>query len=139
MTSEKNTTELEDELKTLIAHHKKWEGRDFTWAQVFVWGGIIASGTSSIYGSGITEMGHFFAAVVGAIPGVLIVVDKTFKFSARASWHARYRAALNSLFRKLRDENSPVPPISQALSKLESEMERDFPPMDPEILGGKRR
>jgi hypothetical protein len=132
-----NVSELRAELEALILHHRKWEFRDFLSAQVFVWVGIGASVASTLYASGVLDIGRQTAAIVGAMPGVIIVVDKTFKFAARASWHAKYRASLNSLFRKLRDEHAPAPTVSQSFSKLEIDMEAIFPPLDTTNIGGK--
>ena len=129
--------ELRNELESLILHHRRWEFRDFLSAQVFVWIGIGASVASTLYASGVLDLGRQTAALVGAAPGVIIVVDKTFKFAARATWHAKYRASLNSLFRKLRDEHAPAPVVSQSFSKLEIDMEASFPPLDTSSMGGK--
>ena len=131
------TNELRTELESEILHHRKWEFREFLSAQIFVWIGIGASVASTLYASGVLDITRHMAAMVGAAPGVIIVVDKTFKFAARASWHAKYRASLNGLFRKLRDENTPASSVSQAFSKLEVEMEAVFPPLDTSNFGGK--
>jgi hypothetical protein len=130
-------SELRSELASQILHHRKWEFRDFLSAQVFVWIGIGASVASTLYASGVLDIGRQTAAMIGAAPGVIIVVDKTFKFAARASWHAKYRASLNGLFRKLRDEHLPASSVSQAFSKLEIDMEAIFPPLDTTNIGGK--
>lgn len=132
-----DTSELRIELESQILHHRKWEFREFLSAQVFVWMGIGASMASTLYASGVLDIGRQMAAMIGAAPGVIIVVDKTFKFAARASWHAKYRASLNSLFRKLRDEHLPASSVSQAFSKLEIDMEAIFPPLDTTNIGGK--
>lgn len=131
------TSELRSELESEIRHHRKWEYREFVSAQVFVWIGIGASVASTLYASGVLDISRQAAAMIGAAPGVIIVVDKTFKFAARAAWHAKYRASLNGLFRKLRDENTPAPVVSQAFSKLEVDMEAMFPPLDTSSFGGK--
>lgn len=132
-----DTSELRTELASQILHHRKWEFRDFLSAQVFVWIGIGASVTSTLYASGVLDISRQVAAMIGAAPGVIIVVDKTFKFAARASWHAKYRASLNGLFRKLRDEHLPASNVSQAFSKLEVDMEASFPPLETSSIGGK--
>lgn len=131
------TNELRTELECEIRHHRKWEFREFLSAQVFLWIGIGASVASTLYASGVLDISRQLAAMIGAAPGVIIVIDKTFKFAARASWHAKYRASLNALLRRLRDEHTPASNVSQAFSKLEIDMEAVFPPLDTSNFGGR--
>ena len=134
----KQPESLLQELEADIIHHEKWEGRDFGWAQVFVWIGIVTSIVASLHAAGAFTIDKIYGAVIAAIPGAVLVIDKTFKFAARASWHALYRASLKALFRRLRDESAPVGTVSAERSKLEVEMERMFPPLDSGALGSKK-
>jgi hypothetical protein len=119
-------------------HHKKWERRDFPLAQIFVWVGIVTSVAASLHAAGAFTLEKLSAAVLAAIPGAVLVVDRTFKFAARASWHAVYRASLKALYRKLRDEKATDASISPEKSKLKIEMEKMFPPVESSSLGGKK-
>ena len=130
---------LLDEIEQDIDHHTKWEGRDFSSAQIFLWIGIVASVAASLHAAGAFAIDNkLCGAVLAAIPGVVLIIDKTFKFAARASWHALYRASLKSLFRKLRNESAPINTVSAERSKLEFEMEKMFPPLDSGSLTGKK-
>lgn len=132
-----DTSELRTELASQVLHHRKWEFREFLSAQILLWIGIGSSLASTLYASGVLDISRQMAAMIGAAPGVIIVIDKTFKFAARASWHAKYRASLNGLLRRLRDENVAASNVSQAFSKLEIEMEAVFPPLDTSNFGGR--
>lgn len=132
------TNPLISEIIQDIDHHKKWEGRDFSWAQIFVWIGIIASVAASLNATGVLPItDKLYSAVLAVIPGAVLIVEKTFRFSARASWHALYRASLNGLYRKMRDEGISSGIVSVERSKLEFEMEKMFPTLDPNSLGSK--
>ena len=126
--------EIEDDTD----HHCKWEGRDFTWAQVFIWTGIITSIASSILATGVFTVEKWVTVIVAALPAAVIVIDKTFKFASRASWHALYRASLNGLRRGLTFEGVPEKEISERRSKLEIEMEKLFPALDSGTIGSKK-
>lgn len=127
--------DLEAEITEALAEHARWQSHDFVFAQVLLWLGITASAISALYAAGVVDMWKWLGAVIAAIPGVVIVVDKTFKYSARSSWHAMYGASLRALKRDLRDRGVTRAEVADRLNKLELEMEKLFPPLDSGMLG----
>ena len=113
---------LLSEIECKVKHHQVWEGRDFAWAQIFVWAGLIASTASSLYAGKVFDVDPRFAAVVAAVPGLVIVVDKIFKFLIRSQWHARFRIELDGLRRELLDQHAPEKDVSTKLTELERKM-----------------
>lgn len=121
---------LAEEIELDIDHHRKWEATDLNLAQIFIGIGILSSIASAVVATNKFNVDEFYGVILAAIPGAVLVVDRTFKFSGRAAWHALYKASLKSLFRRLRDENADVKLISSERSKLEMQMEKMFPPLD---------
>ena len=129
---------LREELEKDIDHHWKWSGRDFAWAQIFIWLGIVASIAASLNAAKAFELCKLHGAILAAIPGAVLVVDRTFKFASRASWHSLYVAYLKALHRRIRDQGETEAIVSPDKSKLNIEMEKMFPPLDAAGIGAKK-
>jgi hypothetical protein len=95
--------ELLKEIEKSIKHRRKYELMDFRLAHIFLWASLIASFASSIIiASGLqTEKNKIFIAIIAGIPGLIILVDKTFDFATRAVWGATFRIELEELKDKL--------------------------------------
>lgn len=119
---------LQAELDSSIANHSRWQGKDFNKAQAMLWIGITASLAAGV----IAAFGapKFITAVVSLIPGVILVVDRTFKHSVRSAWHAEYAIRLRALARAIRDQGAKPDQLSQQLTELEDEMQKKFPTLD---------
>jgi hypothetical protein len=129
---------LKEELEKDIEHHSKWSRRDFAWAQIFIWVGIVASIAASLNAAKAFELCKLYGAILAAIPGAVLVVDRTFKFASRASWHSLYVAYLKALHRRIRDQGEQEGKVSPDKSKLDVEMEKMFPPLDAAGIGAKK-
>jgi hypothetical protein len=95
--------ELQKEIEKSIKHRRTYELMDFRLAHIFLWASIIASFASSIIiASGLqTEKNKIFIAIIAGIPGLIILIDKTFDFATRAVWGATFRIELEELKDKL--------------------------------------
>ncbi|MBX3257840.1 MAG: hypothetical protein KF862_27165 [Chitinophagaceae bacterium] len=94
---------LQTEIEKSIKHRRTYELMDFRLAHIFLWASIIASFASSIIiASGLqTDKNKIFITIIAGIPGLIILVDKTFDFATRAVWGARFRIELEELRDKL--------------------------------------
>ncbi len=127
--------DLELEIEKDLKKHARWQSHDFIVAQALMWMGIITSAVSALQAAGVMAMPNWAGAVFATIPGIVIVVDKTFKYSARSSWHAIYCTSLRALRRDLRDRGVSKADTADRYNKLEVEMAKLFPPLDSSNLG----
>jgi hypothetical protein len=123
-------TEIEADLKS----HRHWQQHDFNFAQLILWIAIVASTFAAITAAGALPLPKWLAAIVAALPGAVLVIDRTFKHGARSSWHALYAARLRGLNHGLRDRGVSVAEASKQLDELEVEMQKLFPSLDPGLL-----
>ena len=143
--------DLLSELESQSKNHKMWYKYDFALAQTVLWLGIGASFLSSLATATKpildkywpTEGVTLVIAVLAAIPGLTILVDKTFKFATRSSWHGLFMIKIDSLVRGLRYSNRSIGDASADFSELEIQMHNLFPPLDSSSLlnpeSGKKR
>jgi hypothetical protein len=108
--------------------NRVWWLVNFVVAQTSYWVAIASSFGSAIAIS-IDNLPKIFIAVLAAIPGVVILVESTFRYSQRADWHSLYSQKLRGLIRQLKFEVNKIEEISKNLSDLEAEMEGRTPPM----------
>jgi hypothetical protein len=128
---------LQDELALSEKAHMRHQAWDFRKAQILLWLGILASVTASLTAAGAFDLEAWQSAVIAAIPAAAIIVDKTFKYAARSSWHALYAVKLRGLRRLLRDQKKEAEQVSEWLDALETEMHNLFPPLDGSALSPK--
>jgi len=99
--SENNTTQnhdLQNEVSKKIKHTRRFESMDFRLAHIFLWISILASFTSTIVvASGVEEKYKIIFAIIAGVPGLVILIDKTFDFKKRAVWGAMLRIDLEEL------------------------------------------
>lgn len=122
-------TELAQLIATRRANDAKWAQRNFMVAQTFMWLAIIASFGTAI-ASATAKVSPIVIAIFTAIPGTVILIDKSFSFARRAQWHYLMRAKLEQFENALRFEGASVDATSKSLSSLVIEMEQAFPGMD---------
>ena len=126
-------TQLLDEIAERIKADQKWGRVDFICAQLFIWLTILASFLTAILAAA-DEAPAWLIAILAAVPGTAIVVEKSFSFSKRARWHWEMVAALEELQRKLKYQNSSVKEIARQLSSYRSLMEISFPALNTDSL-----
>ena len=69
-------------------------------------------------------------ALLTALPGLLILSNQVFKFDLRSRWWWLRFHKVNALNRALRDQGASVADVSESLSKVQLESERDYPAFD---------
>ncbi|UVM36040.1 hypothetical protein LOY28_14920 [Pseudomonas sp. B21-017] len=126
MEAEQKRTELIDKITTRIGYDEKWARSDFFCAQIFVWLTILASFFAAIL-TAAQAASALFLALLAAIPGTMIVIEKSFAFGKRARWHWEMVATLEGYKNKLIFQDADVGEVSILLSEFIKEMEKKFP------------
>nr|WP_295923078.1 hypothetical protein [uncultured Dyadobacter sp.] len=90
---------IRKELNKEIRLRSRWEVIDFYLAHTFLWISILASFTSAIFLASDKYMfcSKLITAAVAGIPGLVVIIDKTFDFAKRASWGSMYKIELLQL------------------------------------------
>ena len=127
--TEKKVTELAHKISTRLTKEAIWARRNFYIAQLFVWLAIISSFGTAI-ASATNKVPSIIIALLAAIPGTIILIDKNFSFARRAQWHYVMRAKLEQLENSLRFESATPEATSKAYSSITIEMEQTYPGMD---------
>lgn len=91
--------DLINEIQLAVKHRRTYEVMDFRLAHIFLWMSLIASFASSIIiAAGLqTENNKILIAILAGIPGLVILIDKTFDFATRSVWGATFRIELQEL------------------------------------------
>lgn len=105
-----------------------WGRWDFIFAQSFIWGAILASFISAIVAAS-GRASPLLVAFLSAIPGTVIVIDRSFSFARRARWHRILYLRLDELINDLQFRGVAVDEIARNLSTLRIEMQETFPGM----------
>jgi hypothetical protein len=97
-----------------------------------VWLLYLLSVGASIVATIMAAVGGFnkaTLAVVTAIPGVVILVSNTFKFSARSQWHYEKRRQLQALARlaEASAKATSDPEVAEKWNRIDEEMEKSWP------------
>ena len=93
---------LKDELTKQIQKRTKYEGWDFKLAHFFIWLSIFASFSSSIMiAAGVEPIDKVWVAVIAGIPGLVVVVEKSFDFARRTAWDTMYKIDMQELKDKI--------------------------------------
>jgi hypothetical protein len=89
---------FKDELNKNINKRVKYEHWDFILAHSFIWLSIIASFTSSIMiAAGVESINKIWVAIIAGIPGLVVVVEKSFDFARRTAWDTMYKIDMQEL------------------------------------------
>jgi hypothetical protein len=125
-TPELKAQELAEKIAARRTQDNHWGVQCFIIAQIFLWLAIMASFGAAI-ASATGSVSPIIIAVLAAIPGTVIVIDRSFSFARRSSWHHLMRARLEQLENALRYEGASVESVSKALGELFLEMEPRYP------------
>ncbi|MEO6685009.1 MAG: hypothetical protein ABIN24_03555 [Dyadobacter sp.] len=89
---------FKEELLNEIKKRKKYEGWDFKLAHFFLWLSIFASFSSAIIiAAGDIEIPKILVAIIAGIPGLVVVIDKSFDFARRTAWDTMYKIDMQEL------------------------------------------
>ena len=136
MDEEQKRAALLGKIHTRKAHDDKWARTDFILAQLFVWLAILSSFLTAILAVA-DVVPKLVLALLAAIPGAVILVDKSFSFARRARWHWDMVAKLDQFSNQLQFEEARVEDVSKQLGEFRFDMEAKFPAMSVEGLGDK--
>ena len=89
--------ELLQEIQTEIKHRKKYQSMDFSLAHLFLWLSILASFGSTIIIAAAVNIDKIIIAAIAGIPGLVILIEKSFDFTKRAVWGGMYSIELEEL------------------------------------------
>ena len=118
--------ELQKRLVEYRLRNEKWGRISFYIAQAFAWLVVLGSFAASVLSAGLV-LNRIGLAVVAAIPGIVIVVDRTFAFARRAQWHNVLGARVERIENSLRFEGKSVHDASKELSGLLEAMHELYP------------
>jgi hypothetical protein len=93
-----------DELSKEIKHRRKYESVDFQLSHYFVWTSILTSFLSSIFvasGNAFFKDHNIWFSILAGIPGLCVIIEKTFDFARRSFWGTMYRLDLQELKDKI--------------------------------------
>jgi hypothetical protein len=125
-------TALRNRLVEHRMRNEKWGRISFYIAQTFAWLTVVASFAAAVLSAGGLLTDHrFLVAVLAAIPGAVIVVDKRFAFAKRAQWHNVLGARVERIENALLFEGKSVRDASQELSGLLEAMYEVYPSTIP--------
>lgn len=113
------------EVDEQIARREKFETRDFMTTEYLSWSSIILGAASPV--SAAFGAGKPLIAILGAMSGLLVAIDKAFTFSKRSNWNAQYKLALKSIRYRLTDPQSDENALGDQLIKVHQEWNSKFP------------
>jgi|CXWL01.1.fsa_nt_gi hypothetical protein len=130
------------DLLKLIEERRKenyfWAKWNFITAQLFLWLAIVSSFLAAILTAN-GEIPKFTLALLVAIPGVVIVIDKTFSFSRRALWNMDNAAKYEQLYNQLKFEAVEIKEVSKKLAEAQLEMVENFPAMSSDWIASNNK
>jgi hypothetical protein len=132
---------LLDDLENRLHYDSTWKLRNFVIAATFLWLGVGGSFGSSI--AAAFKAPAWIVAITAAIPGVVIIVDRTFSFAARGRWHDLLYTNIDALARALKYEDAAEKEISQKFSELLKASQESYPTLSTSgfnlPMGGKMK
>jgi magnesium-transporting ATPase (P-type) len=131
MANSENTSieSLDEELSELIRHRTKYEGIDFQLSHYFVWTSILTSFFSSIFvasGGSFFEEHNIWFSILAGIPGLCVVIEKTFDFARRSFWGTMYKIDLQELKDEIEFGNIEKREAAKRLREIMRKNESDF-------------
>jgi hypothetical protein len=125
--------DLSSDLDEKRGYANLWAKLNSTIAHILFMLAILASFGTTLLAS-VPDISKLAIALVAAIPGVVILFDRTFSFARRADWFYIYHVEVEALIRELRDQHVPPPEVSTKLSELARRMEGLFPEMQASAI-----
>ena len=124
--TEETREQLIQRLHARRAIDEKWASRNFILSQVFTATSIFASfGAAIVAAANIAS--PLVLAFLTAIPGSVILIDRSFMLAARWRWHCTVATRLSALEQTLVFEGGNVKEISEAMMSFLSDMEEKYP------------
>lgn len=115
------------ELNVAIKTRLKYESLDFILAQSLFWISILASFISAILiANKNEELNPLIMAIIAGIPGLVVVIQKTFNFTERTTWDTNFRIELQALKDKIIFEKMPIKVAADKFRELNRKFETEF-------------
>ncbi len=89
---------------------------------------VFSIAATLVVGNDWIERGY--AAIIAAVPALVLSLERSFKLSARSDWHYKYFLRLLAISRRMRDEKMTAVDASRELTGLDMEMDQTFPQRD---------
>jgi hypothetical protein len=105
---------------------RKWATINQFTSHFFAATAIIASLVGAILAAA-DKTNPIVLACLTALPGAVIIVDRTFLFSARWRWHETVAKRMEAMEHVLRFQSGSVKDISIAMTTFLAEMENKYP------------
>jgi hypothetical protein len=121
---------LLNEINSRKALNLRWGDQNFVTSQVQGWITILASFGSAI--AAAAKANSVAVAIIAAIPGTVILIDRNFGFARRAQWHWESYYKLLELEHELKYNGAQVSDISKRYISLRTEMSQKFPITPPD-------
>jgi len=122
---------LLNEITTQKEHDCRWAMQTFSFAQVQGWVAVVAS-----FGSAIAATAHaprIIVAIIAAVPGAVILLDRNFAFARRAQWHWLLEDKVRELEHALKYQKAEISETSKRYASLMTKMEESFPITAPVV------
>ena len=120
--STEKVSKLLKEIEKEINQHKQSARIKGISTQVLFWISILASGLA-----GVNLATKWFAvegvSVLATIPGIVLIINNTFKYSAQARWHKLKEKTFLGLRNQLEFEGKSVAEVSAGFTDAEKELE----------------
>ena len=92
--------QFKNELNKELRKRRFYSRSDFTLAHTFLWISVLASFGASIMiaaGDDVIHISKVWIAIISGVPGLVVVIEKTFNFSRRSLWDIMYLIDLEEL------------------------------------------
>ena len=120
--SNEKVAQLSLELEKEINQHKNAARFKSAITQLLFWISISASALA-----GLNLATKYFdvtgVSILATIPGIVLIINNTFKYSAQARWHKLKQKKFLGLRNQLEYEGQSVDVVSKSLTALEAELE----------------
>ena len=126
-------TELKEVLTAEMVHEKAMARLELAIAHILFWAALLASIMAAL--AGYFSASKALIAALAALPALIMLIEQTFSFEARADWHSGKMYGLKELVGLLAyDESIPVRDVFDRRTKLEKTMESKFPALRTPFL-----
>jgi hypothetical protein len=116
---------LEDQLNAGIKRYKNWGEKNQQAAFAVFALAVLAILAATIL-STRDDVKPWIRALVAASPGMMLLINSTFRFEAKSRWHWEKTRGYEELLRALTIEQMPPQEVSRKLSKLDQRMDEKW-------------
>jgi hypothetical protein len=130
------TPDILVDMKKEVQQHRLLSNIQVTLSQMFFWVAVIASATASINAGADWFQGPW-AAVIAALPALVLVIENTFKYEARSRWHRAKARTIEALWRESAYTGNQVE-VAKKLSVIEAKFDVDKPTLSSDRISSEK-